>query len=128
MGRVKITGCDGFFNFGRYGGVFDTKIQQQFAVKLLIALQPVEPFGQLKTRQGIGKFWRIRFGFTCCSAGSGLCRGLSRCALIWRLDPFLQGTKQLIRIDRFGDMPVHAGLQAFFFITGHGMGRHGDNR
>ena len=48
----------------------------------MVALQPLEPFGQLKSRQGIRKFWCVRFGFTCRSAGTGLCRRLKRYALI----------------------------------------------
>ena len=53
VGLFLIPGSQRIPDIGSDIGVFGTKIQQQFAVKLLIALQPVEPLGQLKPRQGV---------------------------------------------------------------------------
>ncbi len=39
--------------------------------------------------------------------------------------PFQQCVVQLVLIDRFGQVVVHAGLQAGFAVAGAGVGGHG---
>ena len=46
-----VIGHQGILNLPGCFYVVVTKIQQQFAVKLSIALQPVQPSGKIETRQ-----------------------------------------------------------------------------
>jgi hypothetical protein len=46
--------------------------------------------------------------------------------VVW--DPSQQRVGEVSVADGFGDVVVHAGVEASFAVAGHGIGGHGDHR
>ena len=83
-----------------------------------MAADPTQPFLYIDTRQ-----FRKGFGGVFTGRGSF---GVE--FPVTRFNPLQQGRIELIRIERFGDVVVHAGFDTLFTISGHGMSGHGDDR